>query len=165
MTLPDRDNVATFGGLLNDFAPVTDPTTDRPSGGATAPTTGSNIAYVDVAMLTLTGIRAWARITTAASTGAMVLVGHYAMWGTGAPVAPTIARTSTGIFTITWPSSVQDQALVSHTPSFLAGWSNCSSVANIVHGVSVSGNVATLSLLSGGSANDAVGQSFDVFVI
>lgn len=165
MTLPDIDSLALFGGALNDFAPVTDPTTDRPSGGATGATSGSNVAYADVAMATWTQMRSWVQFTGAASTGAMVLVNHASLWGNGPSVAPTLARSGTGVYTITLPSTVQDQLLVSHTVNLR--WAKATYVnaagALMPADCSVSANVITIKTYNtSASAHDATGITLNV---
>lgn len=113
MTFPGKDTIATYGGLLQDLYPVTDPTTDRAAAGA-------NQAYGSVAAMTRTAAQAWARITTAASTAGLVLVAHNAAWGSGPLVAPTLTRSSTGVFTIAWPTTITDETSVQQAVSLLA---------------------------------------------
>lgn len=113
MTIPAIDSIDTFGGALNDYVlGVVDPTTDRPASGA-------NQAYAGVAMMTHTAARCWATFVTAATTGAMTIADHDAVWGTS--VAPTPARTSQGIFTLTWPATVADELDVNHSTNLRVG--------------------------------------------
>jgi hypothetical protein len=107
MTLPDSDSLSTYGGAFADYGvSVVDPTTDQAAADY-------NKMAASVAMMTNTAIRAWAIFTTAATTGAMVLQSHGAVWGTS--VAPTLSRNTTGTFDVTWPSTVTDELSVSHT--------------------------------------------------
>ncbi len=108
MSLPGIDTLSTYGGKMVNYAPVEDPTTDRDA-------TAANQSYASTAAMTHTAPRAWARITMAATTGAMVLVAHDAVWGTS--VAPTFAHVSTGVFTITWPVTVTDELGTTQTVS------------------------------------------------
>ncbi len=106
MTMPDADTIDTFGGAKNDDLPVEDPTTDRSA-------EGMNAALEDVAQLTQTGCRAWARIVLDSTTPALANVnGSGAGWGNGTP--PTPAKTGTGTFTVTWPATVTDGLGVVH---------------------------------------------------
>lgn len=115
MTLPDKDTLDTYGGALNDYElGVVDPTTDR---GAAA----ANKAYASTAMMTRTAARCYAAFVTAATTGAMVLSEHDALWGNTSGVAPVLARASTGVFTVTWPTSVTDPLGVAHTLALRRG--------------------------------------------
>lgn len=157
-TLPDINSLASYGGALNDYRPVTDPTTDRPAAAA-------NQAYADCAAMTATADRAWCEFTAAATTGAMVLVAHNALWGNAAGVAPTLARTTTGTFTITWPATVTDALSNIHTLNIRAsgGNSRSATVGYTINCVPTSGNVVTVYIFSGGSLNDAAGVNFDVW--
>lgn len=158
MTIPDTDSVNTYGGALNNAGPVEDPTTDRDAGAM-------NKALASVSGMTHTAVRAIVRFTAAASGGAMVLVSHDAVWGNSNSVAPTLGRTGTGIFTITWPSSVTDELTVSHTVALRYGTSNPrGSVFYQPQVVITSGNVATVYVFNAGNAaSDAVGADFEVF--
>jgi hypothetical protein len=115
MTLPSRDSLATFGGTLGagyvDYSPVLDPTVDMPAAAG-------NQALSDVAMLTRTAVRAWARFTPA-GTGTPVLVSNWALWGTGSGAQPAVARSGVGIYTLTWPATVTDDLTVSSAAGYL----------------------------------------------
>lgn len=103
MTLPNVAALATYGGAKQNAAPVEDPTTDRDAGDA-------NKAFADAAAMTHTVMRAWVRIVGSASAPALAVVnGHEAVWGNLPAVAPTIGRTTTGDWTVTWPSSITDE--------------------------------------------------------
>ena len=99
MTFPAQDSLNTLGGALNDYSAVVDPTTDR---GAAA----VNTLVADVAMMGAIAPRAWCLFTAAATTAGMMLVSHNAGWGNSPGVAPTLARSAVGIYTLTWPASV-----------------------------------------------------------
>lgn len=155
--LPDIDTLATLGGELTNYAPIEDPTTDLDA-------TADNTARGNVAMLTHTSRRAWCRFTAAASTGAMVRVAHDAMWGTSVP--PTLARTGSGTFTVTWPTTVDDELGNSHSLNIRAASANSrgGSTLYFVSAVPTSANVITVYVHNAaGSLNDAVGVDFDVY--
>lgn len=66
---------------------------------------------VDVAAMTLTAAKALVVVSAAASTSATtgtMLRWHNARWGGTDAVKPTIARTATGAYTITWSTSQED---------------------------------------------------------
>jgi hypothetical protein len=148
MTLPNRDSLSTFGGTLGagytDFSAPIDPTTDLPAASL-------NQALADVAAMTRTAVRAWARFTPAGSS-TPVLVNHWALWGTGSPVAPVVARTTTGIFTVTWPVQVQDDITTigadgyvgPQTLNLLAAHGNTEGATFFAVQASASANVATV---------------------
>ncbi len=110
MTLPNVDTVETYGGLLVDYGiGVVNSETDRAAENA-------NRAYANVAMATHTNVRAWARFTAAATTGAMVLQAHDALWGNTSFVVPTLSRSTQGVFDITWPTSVTPETAETAIP-------------------------------------------------
>ncbi len=99
--LPDIDSLASVGGSLQDYSAVKDPTVERPASGA-------NTAYYDAVAATNTVPRAWARITLNGSA-TPILVAHAATWGNALAVAPTPARSTNGLYTVTWPATVNDE--------------------------------------------------------
>ncbi len=105
MTLPDVDTNATYAGSLFDYSAPVDPTTDRPAAGA-------NPAYANVAMSTHTIARCWTRFSPQ-GTGTPILaaagVQCDAVWFTATPTLPVVARSGVGIYTVTWPTTVQDE--------------------------------------------------------
>ena len=142
MTAPDRDTIATYGGPYNDYSPSLDPTVDASSAGF-------NPMLANVAMILNVAPRAWVRFKPAGS-GTPTLVAHWAMWGTGAGVAPVIARTAQGTYTVTWPAVVQDQVpqgylgyVGNHTVNFLGTVGMCG--ADTFHAIQghISANVGT----------------------
>lgn len=161
MTLPDVDDLATLGGTKTNAHPVEDPTTDLDAAQ-------DNKQRCDVAMMTHTAPRAWARFTAAATTGAMVLVAHDAHWGNTAPVAPVLARSSAGIFTLTFPTSVNDELAVAHTTNFRGAWGTSRGGATkyTIDVIPSSANVLTAYVRDAANAlADAAGVGFDVFAI
>jgi hypothetical protein len=98
MTLPAIDDIAAVGGIIHDYRQIPDPTVERTA-------SQENQIAADAIMATRTLTRAFA--TFSAST-TPALVSHDAVWGTGPGVAPVIAHTGTGVFTITWPATVTD---------------------------------------------------------
>ncbi len=156
MTFPAVDSLDTYGGAKVDLNPITDPTTDRPSAAV-------NEAYASVAAMTHTAVQCWARVTTAASTGAMVLSSHDAAWGNEVSVAPTLARTTTGVFTVTWPATVTDELGDTPTVALRAAARPNTEGATLyfAQAVKTSANVVTFYVFnSAGAANDAVGVTF-----
>jgi hypothetical protein len=127
-------------------------------------------AISDVAALGLTAPRFWARVTLAASTGALVLLAWEAVWKNVTTTTPTLARSSAGVFTVTVPTVVSDEydaslGLTNNITVALQGaQANLESTVFGFVNASASGNVITLHTAdSSGSANDLVGS--DIFVV
>lgn len=157
--LPDVDSFATYGGLIQNYAQIEDPSTDRDGPSA-------SIAYMNVAALTQTCVKAWARVTLAASTGAMILLSNDGVWPNIVGNQPAMLRNSAGNFTFTWPTTLLDANGVSHTLSFRAatctveggtwGFSNALvsgastvtiQMANLVAGVATAADLAGVTVL------------------
>ena len=102
--LPRTASIATYGGSLNDYSARSDSTTDRSA-------VGVNPAYCDLAGMTHTAVRAWARVTLKSAGTAPVLAQRDEVWNNATPgnPAPTPARSSAGVFTLTYPATVQDE--------------------------------------------------------
>ena len=98
MSLPNSDSFDQLGGKKINYSQIEDPNTDVDAGQY------SQMCF-DVAMMTATSPRCWVRFTGGTSP---VLVAHNSVWGNSAPVTPVIAHTSTGTYTITFPSTVND---------------------------------------------------------
>lgn len=158
--LPDVDALASYGGVkANDFN-VEDPTTDEDAAHR-------NLYAANTAAATHTLIRAYRRLvgnaTTPTDPGSNV---HDAVWGDSLAVKATIARTGTGVYTITWPTTVTDELGVVHTVNLVDGWANINgSVLYFAQVTITAPNVATVYVFnSSAAANDAVGVTIAVFV-
>jgi hypothetical protein len=125
--LPSVASLDNYGGPLKDAAPVSDSSTDRPAAG-------TNPAYGDVAGMTHTATRAWARFVPA-GTGVPTLAAsnaHDEVWNNGRNLGPAPTRSTTGTFLVTFPATVFDEipatspgASLSGIPVNLrAGWCN-----------------------------------------
>ncbi len=149
-----------LGGTMRNLHAVEDATTDLDAGF-------DNNSRCAVAMFSHTRLAAWARVTLAASTGALVLVDHDALWGK-LQGAPALARTSIGLFTFTWPTEVNDEIIPpnAHTVNLKVGLRPNFKGATLFHGQLdvTSANVATLRVWdAAGSLSDAVGT--DVYLL
>jgi hypothetical protein len=158
MTLPDIADLSTYGGAFNDYSPPVDSSTDKPAAAG-------NPEAADVAFMSHLTIRCGGRVTLS-STGA-VFVAHDEGWNnTFNPTAPTPARSTTGTFTITYPTTIIDE-IPAGSPGYNASghvlnlrfaiaqaiapatWSDCKAVvtsANVVtlYFYGLSGGVPTL---------------------
>lgn len=157
MTLPSKDSFATYGGVKFDFIDVVDPTTDRSA-------TEMNVALASLSMMTRTCPKAIIQIDGYAS-GPNVIY-HESLWGNSSDLTPVVARTTTGTYTITWPSTVTDPLDEDHSLSLKTGWGNCSLAATIVSVAMTSTNVVTVTTSNAAGSLVDVGTSYriDVFV-
>jgi hypothetical protein len=111
--LPKVASILTYAGPLADYSATIDSTTDRPA-------SGTNPAYGDVAAMTHTALRAWARFQpngiTAPSvpTGQVLANVHDEVWNNGNNAAPLYARSSTGQYTVTYPATVVDEIPINY---------------------------------------------------
>ena len=156
MTLPDIDALANFGGILKNYAPVADPTTDLDA-------SFSNKVRTSMAAASQTLTRSLVVFTTATTSAGLVLVGYRSVWGNAPSVAPSLVRLSTGQYTITHPGSVQDELGAAHTVSIFAAAAsfegatayNCDAYPSPRFG-----NVVTVNLFtSSGTPTDAAGTT------
>lgn len=138
--LPDQATLDTYGGALDNYRPVTDPTTDRDA-------SMMNEALGDVAMMTRTNWRAWCRVTVNTTTGGMAIVAHRAQWGSAPAVIPTPTRSSQGQFVLTWPATVTDELGGSKTLAFVGAACNVRTSNNVHANISaVSTNTVSIAV-------------------
>lgn len=113
---PNVASLATYGGPLNDYSAPRNSSTDRSA-------SGTNPAYGDIAAMTHCGVRAYVRFVPH-GTGSPTFAASSARdegWNNGNNVAPVIARSSTGLYTATYPSTVFDEIPSSFNGSTPAG--------------------------------------------
>jgi len=153
VTAPDVDSLATYGGGLNDYSPVIDATTDRPAAGA-------NASYASTAMMSHVAPRCAVRFSPQGSgTPILAAAGAQwdAQWGLATPTPPVLARTGTGVYTITYPATVADEIPVGaagynasgHSTSLRFCWINLEYGATtpyILKAVVTAPNVITVSI-------------------
>jgi hypothetical protein len=118
MTLPSiADPAADYGMPAGGFADYeiepTDPTTDWTSGNPPNENgtggSGANQLIADVAGMTRVSIRCWARFTAGSSPVLATTNPDDAVWGNAAGVVPVVAHSTTGVWTMTWPTTITDQ--------------------------------------------------------
>lgn len=103
MTFPSIDTIATYGGVLVDYKTAKiDGTTDRSA-------SEGNKAFGSVAAMSHCAPQLIVQFQTAATTGAIVLVSWEAAWKTNSVTPPTLARSTTGVFTVTLGSTFTDE--------------------------------------------------------
>jgi hypothetical protein len=92
--------IQSYGGEYHDSAPVGDPTTEQSADYA-------NRVFEDVAQMTRTAVRAFAAfVTSSGGAGAISSVDAISVWSEDD--TPTIAKTSTGTYTLTYPTEYED---------------------------------------------------------
>lgn len=105
MTLPDKDALTTYGGPLNNYSAVRDPTTDEDAAWR-------NKYACNVAMMTHTAVRAmrsFVGATAADPTDPVSGFVHDALWGDDPGVKPVVARTGAGVWTVTYTTPVSSE--------------------------------------------------------
>lgn len=119
--LPDIDTLGTLGGALENYEPVIDPLTDLDAGA-------DNTSRGNVAMMTHTAIRAIRSfIGGSPPTDPILAIVHDSVWGTG--VKPTVAWSSTGVYNVFFPVTVQDELGNPHAVNLRAGMATASGAA------------------------------------
>lgn len=162
MPSPDTDSaVTTYGGPFVDYRPVEDPTSDLSASQA-------NPMMLSVAAMTHMCPRAklsFTGLTYTSGTQPITVTSHDSMWGSAAPVLPTIGQTSAGVLTLTWPATVTDEYGNAHTLNIRDGWARFDGATPGFYTFTVaSANTATLRLFnSAGSANAMNGTNITVY--
>lgn len=160
--LPEIDSLETYGGEKSNYAPVEDSSTDESADHR-------NLYAMNVAAMTQTAIRAWCRFVGHAVTPTDPTSNvHGAVWGNGSGVKPTVARTGSGTYTITWPSTVTDELNEDHTVNLRCVLRPNVEGSTLYHATAsvTSSNVVTVyTFNAAGSANDAAGVTIGVCVI
>lgn len=172
MPLPDISSIDDVGGAKANYSPVTDPTTDEDAADR-------NRAFCDVAMMGHTAPRGFVRFVTtngAAPTDPASNV-HDALWGSAVGVKPVVARTGEGIWTITWPATVDDELTLedaalgggeTHTVNVRTAIAQATAVAGVlVHAVAevTSANVVTVrGFTAAGTSDDIAGSTITVLI-
>ena len=153
MTAPDIDTVADYGGALENYAPVEDPTTDQDADAA-------NEWKASTAAMTHTATRAWVRMVSQAATPTSPSTNLYdSMWGSDLSVAPTFARTGVGVYTITWPATVTDELGEPHALNIRWGRGSLENQAAVVCVEPTTVNSVTVRLFDmAGAAADYAGK-------
>jgi hypothetical protein len=161
MTLPDIDSAHNWGAdALEDFEPIFDPSTEI--GAALIKPLAA-----DVAQMTHTAIRAVVRFsctTYTSGTQSQTVLSHDAVWGSSAPVIPTVTQTATGVYVVTWGSTQLDELGATHTLSLRYPLApTIVGAAGLAWIASMTTNSVTLNTAAaGGTANSLNGASLIV---
>jgi len=157
MTTPDVSDVSDYGmpeGGFEDFEiPVVNPVTDQPAAGA-------NAMMCDTAQMTHTAARAWCRFVGNATVPVLANVnGSDAMWGNESGVLPLLVEVSTGVYTVTWPATVQDELGVEHNTNLRWARASCEDAAGFFRAKVTAPNVVTVTCTDhSNTASDFVGD-------
>lgn len=143
MTLPNSATYPTYGGEKADYSPVADPTTDLSAAQL-------NEARSDVAAMTRMIPRAYVAFSYA--TGVVTVADNDSVWGNATP--PTVARTATGTFLITWPASIVDARGNTQTVNLRRGDGNVEAANYSVSAVYTSPNSFTAYVSNGATISD-----------
>ena len=101
LVLPSISDLASFGGPKSNLTQVVDPVTDEDADDR-------NAAFANAAAVSHTLWRAWCSFYADNPPTDPVGTVHDAVWGGDVSVKPTVARTSAGLFTVTWPATITD---------------------------------------------------------
>jgi hypothetical protein len=146
---PESASLSEFGGVKSNYfvAPV-DPTTDIDEDNW-------NYLICNAAMGSRMQPRCEAVFTGHATTP--VFVEFEAVWKGGTATSPVIARTGSGVFTVTYPASVNDELGEAHSVNLKRAWGQAEGTTSYTVQCSASANVVTVRvfLTSTGAANDA----------
>jgi len=137
--------IGNYGGAYADAQQADNPETDIAAAEF-------NQMAEDTAQATQTVGRAWVTFTTsnaAAAVLAPALVSHNSVWGSGAGQKPTVEKTNTGRYTITYAASFPDGLSVSESVAFLhplCGAWQASNIADDLYAevVTLASNVITI---------------------
>lgn len=170
MPLPSISSIDNYGGPKANYAPVTDPTTDEDAADR-------NRYVCDVAMMGHSAPRGFVRFVAAdgADPSDPASNVHDAMWGSSVSVKPAVARTGEGVWTVTLPTTVDDELTTedaslgggeTHTVNVRAAVAQATAVAGVlVHAVAelTSANVITVrGFTAAGTADDIAGSTITV---
>lgn len=159
-----------YGGPMANYADVVDPNTDEDA-------KFRNRYACDTAMLThVSPVAIFRFITVAGGAPTEPTFVHDARWGNSAFVKPIVARTGTGVWTVTWPSLVDDDMTqfdpsvgggVQHSVNFRTAEARATPVAGVLKHAAATvtaPNIITVNgYLANGTADDIAGSTVTVF--
>lgn len=154
MPLPDASDIASFGAPKRNYeiAPV-DRETDLDAAEF-------NRLACDVAMAS----RMVDRVEVTFAAGAIPSVVRFeAVWKSKTITSPSVAKTATGVFTVTLPATVLDELSGAHTVNLTSavGWSASETPLHVQ--ASASSNVLTVRVFDmAGAPTDATGSTIVV---
>jgi hypothetical protein len=163
MTLPDVDSISTYGGALQDYSPVVDPTTDESAAFR-------NKYAANVAMATHTNVRAmrsFVGVEDDEPEDPVVGLVHDAVWGAAPSLKPTVVRDAEGVWTVTWPATVNDELAAQHTVNLRRALAQVECTSTLRHAtarVVAANEVEVRGFLADGTPDDLDGHLVTVWV-
>jgi hypothetical protein len=159
MTLPNKSDISTYGGILGDKYPITDPSTEisAVSLNKLRSDCAQMTRVINVAELQFTGS---AGVPTLTSSSVWA-VGFDSVWGNQVSFRPSFTHPGSGHYLLTFPSTITDPLGNAVLVSLRAGRGAIasSSVPGFVNVVISSATTADVyTFTSAGSANDLVGS-------
>jgi hypothetical protein len=145
-----------YGGPYSDEQPVENPTVQISAAN-------DNRALEDCAQMTRTCWRAIVKFTTTVAAGpvAVTVTSHTSVWGMGDAHKPTISKTATGVYAITYAASYTDALGEEEDVSWTFSDSRVGgATAGFAMETTLASNVATITVFStAGSASDLTGTA------
>lgn len=125
-----RSSIDSYGGQFVDLLPVENPVAEQSAAYA-------NRLHEDVAQMTRTACKAIVRFALTTAGAPITLnaanVDVWTQWGTSATYKPTIAKTATGTYTVTFGASYNDALSVPETVSLVDAFGHVSDLTNRGH--------------------------------
>lgn len=160
MILPNVATFSNYGGPKINDSPIADPQTDEDADER-------NDYVEDISGMTQTAVRAWRRFVGHGTTPTEPASnGHGAVWGNTAALLPACTRSSTGIYVVTWPTTVTDATGTVRTVSIRGvGLPNVegSTLFHTSATVTSANSITVRIYNTSNSLNDAVGATINVF--
>lgn len=134
--------IGNYGGPYSDFESRTNPETDMPADYG-------NRLLEDEAQMTATSLKALVVFnTTSVAAPTTVTPTMRSQWGSGAAQLPTVAKTATGRYTITFPASYTDALSVVETVAFYSAQAHTVAADpdddTLAQVLTIAGNVITI---------------------
>lgn len=153
MPLPTSQGLSDLGGIITDYSPVINPSTDLSAAFDTK-------SRATVAEMSRTASRAFIQFTLGTSPTINQWDDN---WGNGISYLPVVAHTATGTYTITWPLTIVDALGATISTNFRVAlasvnWDGAATIGILNTKVS-SANVVTLKTYSANTLllNDMTG--------
>ncbi len=140
----------------------------KPSANATSTLAAAhyNRLAEDTAAMTRTNDRAVVSFVTIGAPGTVSVASYNSHWGSGASVQPALARSSQGVYTITFASTYTDGLSVVETVAMVAAHAQCSGATYAICQCTVSSStLITVRIFdAGGSATDVAGATLTAWI-
>jgi head-tail adaptor len=163
MTLPASDSFALYGGIINDYSAVEDPSTDLAA-------VSSNQFRASTAAMTATAFRVvfnfYIDISNDISNIARI-TNIRAVWDTTATNNPTITYMSVGIYRVVFPSTVYDLLGNIQTINLLGGFGNidiANTTNNFITVNRINSTTFDIYSIQNGALTNVVNGNINIFI-